>query len=61
MKHPEVLQEVFDKWGEWIEMMNKEDSNNFVFDILCTEIYKERNKSEFYKKMWDRSSTGVKK
>lgn len=59
MKHPEILEEINERCGEWLEMMNHEDQKDFIIEVLCNELYMQRNLSQFYKRMWDRKLNGV--
>lgn len=50
MNQQDVLNEVLDKFGEYIEMEG-ERSPVLVTHILCTMVMKEREKVEHYKKL----------
>lgn len=49
MKPKELLfAEIFDKYGEWIEMAG-ENTPDLMIEILSSMVIKEREKNEFYK------------
>jgi hypothetical protein len=49
--HP-ILTEVTEKFGEWLEMAG-DNAPALTIDILCKMIELEREKSEYYKKLFE--------
>lgn len=51
MKSTQVIQEVLDNYGEWIEMASEHDAGYLLLDMMACIIIKERNEKEFYRKL----------
>lgn len=51
MRNIDILDEVLDKRGEYIEMA-EEDSAAIIIDCLCEMVKKEREDKKFYKDLY---------
>lgn len=50
MKEVDLVNEVCDKFSEWLEMMEPEEAESFIRVTLANMVIKERENAEFYKK-----------
>lgn len=44
-----VIQEMCDKYSEWLEMMSETQTYNFMLNAMAVEVVREREKAENYK------------
>lgn len=50
MNSNDLINELIDKYGEWLEMAEHE-ADNLLIDILAKLVLKEREEKEFYKQV----------
>jgi hypothetical protein len=48
-----ILNEVSNKWSEYLEMVEAEQASTTIINILCTIIQQERNEKEIYKRYYN--------
>lgn len=49
MKTEQLIDEVIEKYGEWLEMAD--DAPNMLIEILANLLIKERELNDYYKKV----------
>lgn len=57
MNEEDVIDEILNSYGEWIEMLCPADADHFVIDQLCRRVASARQEAERYKMALKRLET----
>jgi len=48
-----IFDEIVDRCGEYLEMVDPDEQSGLLIQLLCEMVVKERDEKETYKKMFD--------